>query len=156
MDCNQPGSSIHDILQAEILEWVAISSSRGPPWPRAWTLVSWKSPELGVNSLLLSHKVKVKVAQSCPTLCDLMDSPCNSRSQNTGVGSHSLLQGVFRTQRSNPGLPRCRWILYQLSHQESPRILEWVADTFSGSSRSRNQTRVSCIAGRFFTRRGEH
>ena len=34
-DCNQPGSSIHDILQAKILEWVAISSSRGPPLLRA-------------------------------------------------------------------------------------------------------------------------
>ena len=37
--------------------------------------------------------------------------------QNTGVGSLSLLQGFFSTQRSNPGLPQCRQILYQLSHQ---------------------------------------
>ena len=36
--------------------------------------------------------------------------------QDTGVGSRSLLQGIFPTQRSNPGLPLCRWILYQLSH----------------------------------------
>ena len=43
------------------------------------------------------------------------------------------------------------WILYQLSHQESPRILEWVAYSFSrGSSRSKNWTGVSCISGRFF------
>ena len=39
----------------------------------------------------------------------------------------SLLQGIFPTQGSNPGLPRCRRILYQLSHKGSPRILEWVA-----------------------------
>ena len=40
-----------------------------------------------------------------------------------------------------PGLPHCRWILYHLSHQESPRILEWIAYLFSrGSSRPRNQT----------------
>ena len=50
----------------------------------------------------------------------------NSPGQNTGVGSLSLLQGIFPTQGSNPGLPHCRQILYQLSHQGSPRILEWV------------------------------
>ena len=43
--------------------------------------------------------------------------------QNTGVGSRSLLQGIFPTQGSNPGLPHCMWILYQLSHRGSPRIL---------------------------------
>ena len=45
-------------------------------------------------------------------------SPPNSLSQNTGVGSLSLLQGIFPTQGSNPGLPHCRRILYQLSHKE--------------------------------------
>ena len=54
--------------------------------------------------------------------------------QNTGVGSYSLLQGIFPTQGSNPGLPHCRRILYQLSHQGSPRILEWVAYHFSRGS----------------------
>ena len=79
-------------------------------------------------------------------------SPWNSPGQNIGVGSLSLLQGIFPTQRSNPGLPHCRWILYQLSHKGSPRILEWVAYPFSSrSSPLRNQTRFSCIAGRFFT-----
>ena len=79
-------------------------------------------------------------------------SPWNSSGQNTGVGSLSLLQGIFLTQGSNPGLLRCRWILSQLSHKGSPRIMEWVAYRFSsGSSQPRNQTRVSCIAGRFFT-----
>ena len=47
-------------------------------------------------------------------------SPWNSPDQNTGVGSLSLLQGIFPTQGSNPGLPHCRWILYQLSHKGSP------------------------------------
>ena len=79
-------------------------------------------------------------------------SPWNSPGQNTGVGSHSLLQGIFPTQGSNPGLPRCKQILYYLSHQGSPRILEWVAyPFFSGSSWPRNRTRVSCIAGKIFT-----
>ena len=49
------------------------------------------------------------------------------QSMDTGVGSLFFLQGIFPTQGSNPGLLHCRWILYQLSHQGSPRILEWVA-----------------------------
>ena len=79
-------------------------------------------------------------------------SPWNSPGQNTGVGSFSLLQGIFPAQGSNPGLLHCRWTLYQLSHTGSPRILGWVAYPFSrGSSQPRNQTGVSCIASRFFT-----
>ena len=75
-------------------------------------------------------------------------SPWNSPGQNTGVGSLSLLQGIFPTQGSNPGLPHCRCIHGNLSHKGSLRILEWVSYPFSrGSSRPRNQTRVSCIAG---------
>ena len=45
-------------------------------------------------------------------------SPWNSPGQNTGAGSRSLLQGIFPTQGSNPGLLHCRWILYQLSYQD--------------------------------------
>ena len=79
-------------------------------------------------------------------------SPWNSPGQNTGVGSLSLLQGIFPTQGVNPGLLLCRWILYQLSHKESPSILEWVAFPFSRrSSEPRNRTGVSCIADGFFT-----
>ena len=50
-------------------------------------------------------------------------SPWNSPGRNTGVGSLSLLQGIFPAQGSNPGLPHGRWILYQLSYQGSPRFL---------------------------------
>jgi len=79
-------------------------------------------------------------------------SPWNSPGQNTGVGSHSLLQRIFPTQGWNPGLPHCRQILYQLSHKGSPRIPEWVAYPFSsGSPQPRNPTGVSHIAGRLFT-----
>ena len=49
-------------------------------------------------------------------------SPWNSPGQNTGVDSRSLLQGIFPTQRSNPGLPHCRQILYQLNLQGSPGL----------------------------------
>ena len=78
--------------------------------------------------------------------------PWNSLGQNTGVGSLSLLQGVFQTQKSNPGVPQFRLILYQLTYKGRPRILEWVAISFSrGSSQPRDWTWVSCIAGAFFT-----
>ena len=79
--------------------------------------------------LVEKYKVKVKVAQLCPTLCDPMDYTVHSNSpgQNTGVASLSFLQGIFLTQGSNSGLLHCGWILYQLSHKGSPRILEWVA-----------------------------
>ena len=80
------------------------------------------------------------------------DSPCNSPSQNTGVHSCFLLQGIFPAQGLNPGLPHCRWIRYQLSHKRSPTIQEWVAYAFpSGSFWPRNWTEVSCTAGRLFT-----
>ena len=76
----------------------------------------------------------------------------DSPGKNTGVDCHALLQGIFPTQGLNPGLPLCRRILCHQNHQGSPRILEWVAYPFSrGSSQPWNQTRVSCIAGRFFT-----
>ena len=53
-------------------------------------------------------------------------SSWNSPGQNTEVCSLSLLQGIFLIQGSNPGLPHCRQIFYQLRHQGSPRILQWV------------------------------
>ena len=76
----------------------------------------------------------------------------DSPGKNTGVGCHTLLQGIFLTEGLNPGFPHCRQILYHLSHQGSLRILEWVAYPFyRGSSRRRNWTGVSRIASRFFT-----
>ena len=76
-------------------------------------------------------------------------SPWNSPGQNAGVGSHSLFQRIFSTQRSNPHLPHCGQILYLVSHKGSPSILEWVAYPFSRRS-TRNPTQVSCIAGGLF------
>ena len=77
------------------------------------------------------HAVLRLVTQSWLTLCDPMDcSPPGSSDhgdspgQNTVVGFHAFFQGIFPTQGSNPGLPHCRQILYHLSHQGSPRILE--------------------------------
>ena len=97
------------------------------------------------------------VAPSCLMLCDPTDCSLPGSSvhgdcagKNTGVGCHALFQGSsqsrHRTQVS------CLQIFYQLSHQGSPRILEWVAYPLSNaSSWPRNQTGVFCIAGGFFT-----
>ena len=76
-------------------------------------------------------------------------SQCNSPDQNTGMGSLSLLQGIFPTQGSIPGLQHY-WQILCLSHKGSPRILEWVAFSRESSPPS-NRTRISLIAGGFFT-----
>ena len=95
----------------------------------------------------------VNVTQSCLTLWSHgLCNPWNSPGQNTEVDNHSLHQGIFPTQSSNPGLMHCRQIPYQLNHHGSLRILEWVAYPISSlSSWARNPTRVSWIAGKFFT-----
>ena len=104
-----------------------------------------------LSILYMKHK-----SESCSVVSDSLQhhglySPWNSPGQNTGVGSFPLLQGIFPTQGSNPGLPHCRQILYQLSHKGSPRILKWVAYPFSsGSFQPRNQTQVFYISGSFF------
>ena len=85
-----PHVIVHGILQARILEWIAVPFSRRSFQPR--------SPALQVVSLPADPPGKPK---------------------NTGVGSLSLIQWIFPTQESNRGLPHCRWILYQLSYQGS-------------------------------------
>ena len=77
-----------------ILEWVAITCSRGFSQPR-----DWKPPVLQVDSLPVEPPGK---------------------SENTRVGSLSLLQWIFPTQKVNQDLLHCRQILYQLSYQKIP------------------------------------
>ena len=60
--------------------------------------------------------VCVLVTQQCPTLCGAIVCPWYFLGKNTGVGSHSLLQGIFPTQGWNPGLPHRRQILYHLCY----------------------------------------
>ena len=79
MDCGPPGSSVHEILPARILEWVATSYFRGSSGPKDRTHVSWVSC---IDRQILYHWATWKalviyisqsvssVAQSCPTLCD--------------------------------------------------------------------------------------
>ena len=75
----------------------------------------------------------------------------DSLGKNTGVGCHALLQKIFPTPGSNPGLLHSRKILYLLSHQGSPRIGVGSLFLLQGNSQPRNQPSVSCIPGRFFT-----
>ena len=127
MDCSLPGSSVHGISQARILEWVAISSSRGSSRSRDWTHVScipciagrffihWATWE-ALDSIEVKWR---EVTQSCPTLCDPMD--CSL----PGSSVHGIFQAI---------------------------VLEWIAISFSkGSSQSRDRTRVSRIVDRRFT-----
>ena len=72
------------------------------------------------------------VTQSWPALCDPMDCSLpgssvhgDSPGKNTGTGLHALLQGIFPTQGSNPGVPHCRWILYRLSHHGITLTHHW-------------------------------
>ena len=67
-------------------------------------------------------------SESCSAVSDSLQPhglymPLDSPGPNTGVGSLSLLQGIFPTRESNPGLPYCRWILYQMSHKGTLKLL---------------------------------
>ena len=183
MDYSLPGSSIHEIFLARILEWVAISFSKLYSLeflrPEYWGGYPFPSPG-DIPNPRIEHRSPMLQADSLP-------AEPQGKSKNTGVGTLSLLQGIFPTQESGQGLLHCRWILYQLSYQGSPkvpwsevkwsevkvtqlcptlcdpmdytvhgilqaRILEWIDFPFSrGSSKPRDQTQVSLIAGRFFT-----
>ena len=123
VDCSPPGSSVHGILQARILEWVAIPSPGDLPDPG----IESRSPALQADSLPTEPPGKwlptlVNVCISRSVMLTLHDSTdCGP----TGFSAHGILQA---------------------------RILEWVAVPFSrGSSQPRDQTLVSSIAGRFFT-----
>ena len=116
------------------VKWKSLSCVRLYATP--WTVQSMKlsRPEFRSG---WKWKVKVKVTQLCPALYDPMDYtvhgvlqarilewvafPFSRGSSQSGVGSLSLLQEIFPTQGLNPGLPHCRWILYQLSHKGGPR-----------------------------------
>ena len=96
-----PWTTVHGLLQARILEWVAFPFSKGNlPNPG----IEPRSPALQVNSLPAEPQGKLK---------------------NTGVGNLSLLQRIFPTQESNRNLLHCRQILYQLSYEGSlHRVLQ--------------------------------
>ena len=116
MVCNPPGYSIHGILQARILEWIAMPSSRRSSWPTVRTRVSFVScigrqeiflplvppgkPDISHSSFLINiyrsalFSLMRSVAQLCPTLCEptRLLCPWDFPKKNTGVGCHLLLQ----------------------------------------------------------------
>ena len=96
------------------------------------------------------------VAELCPTLCDPMGcSPpgssvhVDSPGKNTGVGCHVLLQGIFPTQGSNPGLMHCRLTLPPEPSEKSKNTGGGSLSLLQGIFLTKNQIRVSCIAGKF-------
>ena len=112
---------------------------------RLWQAAGFKSKKTKWKKV----RVKCCLVVSDSLWPHALHSPWNSPGQNSGVGSLSLLQGVFPTQGLNPGLPNCRQILYQLSHKGRSRILVWVA-FFSGSSQLlRTQIRSPSLASLF-------
>ena len=115
-----PSSSTHGIFQTRILEWVAISFSRVSSWPRGQTRVLHIAGRLYHLSHQGIPQTESHSVMSNSLWSHKLYSPCNSPGQNTGVSSYSLLQGIFPTQGSNPDLPHCRWMLYQLSYQRNP------------------------------------
>ena len=144
---------IHQLLSVNPLK-VNLDTVPSPPLGPQVTLVLFRISSFSYPPL---SPPTLNESKSCSVVSDSLRPhglyrPWNSLGQDTGVGSLSLLQGIFPTQGLNPGLPHCRQLLYQLSHQGSSRILEWIACPFSSrSSQPRNWTRVSCIADRFFT-----
>ena len=93
---------------------------------------------------VLSQQSHVKWRESCSVVSDSLrpyglHSPWNSLGQDTGVGSLSLLQGIFPTQGSNPGLPHCRRLLYKLSHQGRSHCFPSTGDTVCMSSARETQ-----------------
>ena len=105
----------------------------------------------------LLHVIATYKSESCSVTSDSLRpyglySPWNSLGQNIGVDSLSLLRGIFPTQGSNPGLPYCKRSFLPAESQGKSKNTGVVAYPFSsGSSQPRNQTRVSCTAGRCFT-----
>ena len=124
MDCSPPGSSVHGIFQARILEWVSMPSSRESSHPG----IKPRSPTLQANSWLSEPLGKPK---------------------NTRVGSLSLLQGIFLTQELNQVLLYCRQILYRLNPSRKPRDavpkqeLFWNYNTQEGTEARKHM--VHCV-----------
>ena len=110
--CDPTDYTLHGVLQARILEWVAIPFSRGSSQPRDRTQVS-------------------HIAGGFFT------SRATGKPKNTGKGSLSLLQGIFPIQESNQGLLHCRQILYQLSYEGSPKIVTVLDYCFCSYERQR-------------------
>ena len=128
MDHSLSGSSVHGILQVKNTEVGGHLLLQGlfPTRGSNLCLLHWQADSLPLvppGKPLKTHLGEyVKVAKLCLTLCDPMDCTVHGILQARileWVASHSLLQGIFRAQGSNPGLLDCRQILYHLRLQGS-------------------------------------
>ena len=131
MNCSPPGSSVHGIFQARILEWVAISSSRGSSQPRdpthvccigRWVLYHQSHlMYIYVSRSVVSDSLRPHGLQPARLLC-----PWDFLGKNTGVGCHFLLQRIFPTQGLNAGLPHCRQMLLPSEPPGKSRLFLWL------------------------------
>ena len=158
MDCSPPGYSVQGFSRQEYWSGLPFLSPGHLPEPG----IKPGSPALQTDSLTIwatkeTCTLKESEKWKCKSLSPvrLFVTSCTIQSMEfsgPGYWTGYPFPSPGDPQRWNPGFPHCRQILYQLSHKESPRILEWVAYPFSrGSSRPGNWTWVSCIAGGFFT-----
>ena len=95
----------------------------------------WQCQRMFKHITALISPVSEWVSESCSVMSECLQSlglysPWNSPGQNTGVGSCSLLQGIFPTQGLNPCFAHCRRIIYQLSHQGSPMLIRLCSKSF--------------------------
>ena len=147
-----PGSSVHGIFQARILEWVVTSYSKGSFWPRDQTPIScvsciakWILYYCATWEAHISLAATAKSRQSCPTLCDpisgsppgshLWDSP----GKNTGVGCHFLPQ-CMKVKSESEVAQSCPTLCDTMDCSlpgsavhgiSQARVLEWVSITVS-------------------------
>ena len=130
-DCSPPGSSVHGILRAGILEWVALIYSRGifPTQESNLRLLNWQTDSLPpccccwVTSVV-SDSVQPYGLQPARLLC-----PWDSLGESIRVGCHAFFQGIFLTQGSNLGLLHWRWILYRWATKVKTRIFWKLPDS---------------------------
>ena len=125
--------------------------------PHLLGLLHWQADFFFYHYLSPGHSissVKVKVTQLCPTLCNPMDYTVHGILQARILEVHlSLLQGIFLTQESNPGSPALRADSLTADPPRTPNNtgVGSLSLLQGGSPGPRNQTRVSCIAGSFFS-----
>ena len=119
-------AAVHGVAKSrtQVSDWTELNDCNF--WKGLLSSVSW-------DNIVFVERKKVKVVSHSLQPHGLY-SPWNPPGQNTGVGSISLLQGIFPPQGLNSGLPHCMWTPYQLSHRGSPNMLEWLSYPFSKES----------------------
>ena len=114
IDCRLPGSSVHGILQARRLEWVAIPFSRGSSWPRGWTPVSciagrfftiWATNIKAFN--LCHHLHKITLAPQGPKQLQVITASLQVSGLQGLLASN--MGAIFSACSSNKALPTCLW-----------------------------------------------